>query len=379
MAEQDICVIIPTVRDIEFLRNYFDNARDNGFDLDRIFVVLVTEDFCDTDKMEALLEEEGVSGKAFDGSAREEWFREKDAEEFSHLIPEGSHAETSFGLLYMWANPDFDYGMFIDDDTQPHEDFDFFGKHIENLNSEGEKVQKVESDKDWVNVLYQNYEEHELYPAGYPYSRMNEENSITEGRIDGEVVVSHGLWTNIPDLDSVRILSDGNLYGRSEVIMDKEDYGEDFVVKEGNYLTTCSMNMAFRRQVIPVLYHLPMDDNEWEIGRFQDTWSGLFLKKSADILGKTIYSGDPLCVHNKEPRSSFKSLSQEFPGLELNEHMWEIVDKADEGDSYGEIYLNISDALIEASVRNYNNAGFYKMCGEYMKDWIECLDHLGDE
>jgi len=41
------------------------------------------------------------------------------------------------------------------------------------------------------------------------------------------------------------------------------------------------MNLAFRREVIPAFYQLPMDDNEWEVGRFDDIWSGVFLNEPA--------------------------------------------------------------------------------------------------
>ena len=58
--QQDICVVVPTIREYECMRAYFENARDHGFDLDRLFVVLVTEDVCDVEAMERMLAEEGV-------------------------------------------------------------------------------------------------------------------------------------------------------------------------------------------------------------------------------------------------------------------------------------------------------------------------------
>lgn len=377
MQSTDICVVVPTIREYECMRSYFENAREHDFDLDRLHVVLVTEDFCDTDEMQEMLDNEGVSGEVFDGSRREEWFEENNVEEFSHIIPKASHAETSFGLLYMWNNPQFEYGFFIDDDTLPHEDFDFFGRHMENLDAEGETVEKVESDESWVNVLYQNVEEHGLYPRGYPYSAMDEERNVERGEIQKEVIASQGLWTNIPDLDAVRILMDGDLQGQAQTLTSKEDFTGDFVAEEGQYLTVCSMNLAFKREVIPAFYQLPMDENEWDVGRFDDIWSGVFLKRAADVLGKQIYNGFPLCEHNKAPRSTFGDLNNEVPGLELNEHVWEIVDEVGEGaDSYEEVFQEMAEAMIEASERDYINSEFYKMCGEYMEDWLKCLNKI---
>jgi hypothetical protein len=355
------------------MRTYFENARDHGFDLDRLHVVLVTEDFCDSDEMQAMLDEEGVDGSVFDGSARKAWFEEQGVPQYSHLIPEASHAQTSFGLLYMWAG-EFEYGFFIDDDTLPHPDFDFFGTHFDNLAYEG-TVESVGSDERWANVLYQNVDEHGLYPRGYPYSAMDEAVETGEVEVD-DVVASQGLWTNVPDLDAVRILMDGDLQGQAQTRTSAEDYDGNFVAKRGNYLTVCSMNLAFRREVIPAFYQLPMDDNEWDVGRFDDIWSGLFLKRACDVLDKRIVNGNPLCEHNKAPRSTFSDLNNEVPGLELNEHVWEIVDEVgDDADTYAGVFAAMADALAEGSF-DYENAAFLNYCGEFMQDWLACLEQV---
>lgn len=372
-SPQDICVVVPTIREYECVRAYAENARQHGFDTDRLFVVLVTEDFCDTDDMEAMLDEEGLDGAVFDGSAREDWFHERGLEEYSSLIPEASHAQTSFGLLYMWANEQFEYGVFIDDDTLPHEEDDFFGTHMANLQYEGE-VERVSSDESWVNVLYQT--DKDLYPRGYPYAAMDEDVETDATEVD-DVVASQGLWTNVPDLDAVRILMDGDLEGQAQTRTTREDFERDFVAAEGDYLTVCSMNLAFRREVIPAFYQLPMDDNEWDVGRFDDIWSGLFLKRAADVLDKQVYNGGPLCEHNKAPRSTFDDLANEVAGLELNEHVWEVLDDvADDADSFEEAFDEMADALATGEFDEWNNGEFLNYCGDAMRDWIDCLNEI---
>ena len=373
----DICVIVPTIREYECLREYVANARDHGFDVSRLHFLLVTEDFCETDEMRAMLDDLGVSGEVFDGSRREEWYEANGVAEYGHVVPAASHAETSFGLLYTWADDSFEYGIFIDDDTLPHDDVDYFGRHMENLAFGGE-IERVRSDEDWVNVLYDNADEHGLYPRGYPYSAMDE--TVETDAVDvesGEVVASQGLWTNVPDLDAVRILMDGDLEGQAQTRTTADDFGEDFVAARGNYLTVCSMNLAFRREVIPAFYQLPMDDNEWDVGRFDDIWSGLFLKRACDVLGKRIYNGDPLCEHNKAPRSTFDDLANEVAGLELNEHVWEVIDEAGaDADSYAAVFDAMADALAEGDFGEWNNGAFLNHCGEYMRDWLDCLDAI---
>ncbi|MDX1748309.1 MAG: alpha-1 4-glucan-protein synthase, partial [Halobacteriales archaeon] len=318
----DICTVVPTIRDYGCVRAYADNARRHGVDLDRLHVVLVTENNCDVAGMEQMLADEGIDGAVFDGDRRTRWLERHGIGDYEHLIPEASHAQTSFGLLYLWAN-EFPYGLFIDDDTRPHDDVDFFGTHLRTLQTD-QRVERVRSDERWVNVLYQNVDEHGLYPRGYPYGAMDEtiETDTTETR---DVVASQGLWTDVPDLDAVRILMDGDLEGQASTRLTAADYGENFVAARGQYLTLCSMNLAFRREIIPAFYQLPMDDNPWNVGRFDDIWSGVFLKRACDHLEKDIVSGHPLCVHEKAPRSSFADLANEAPGLELNEHLWRIV------------------------------------------------------
>jgi hypothetical protein len=321
-----------------------------------------------------MLTDLGVEGRVFAGNDRNTWFEQRGLDNYESLIPEASHAQTSFGLLYMWDR-DFEYGVFIDDDTAPHDDVDFFGTHMSNLGAQ-ESVKTVSSDTDWVNVLYENVDEHELYPRGYPYAAMDEAVS-TAKRDASDVVASQGLWTNVPDLDAVRILMDGDLEGQAQTRTTAADFESDFVVEPGNYLTVCSMNLAFKREVIPAFYQLPMDDNEWEVGRFDDIWSGLFLKRACDVLGKQVLTGDPLCEHNKAPRSTFSDLTNEVHGLELNEHLWKLVDDAGaDADSYAEVFADIADAMAEGEFDQWENGAFLNYCGEHMRDWLACLDAI---
>src|SRR6056297_3164257 len=374
---RDICVIVPTIREYECMRSYFDNARQHGFDLSRLDVILVTEDFCDTDEMEAMLEEEDyLAGEVFDRTRRQEWDAAHNVAEYGHIVPDASHPQTSYGLLCMWAG-DYDYGFFIDDDTLPHDEWDFFGTHMDNLDFEGE-IETVSSDEQWVNVLYQNADEHDLYPRGYPYSAMHESVETDTTEIEREeIVASQGLWTNVPDLDAVRILMDGDLQGQAQTRTTKDDFGDDFVAAEGQYLTVCSMNLAFRREVIPAFYQLPMDENEWDVGRFDDIWSGVFLKRACDILGKRIYNGAPLCEHNKAPRSTFDDLNNEVPGLELNEHLWRIVDDVgDDAETYADVFEAMGHELARGDWDEFTNGDFLTHVGEYMVDWLDCLDAL---
>jgi hypothetical protein len=367
---EDTCVVAPTVRNPGFLREYVANAREHGH-AGRLHVCLVTEEFCDTAAMRAMLDDLDVSGRVFAGADRERWFRERGLSEYADLVPAESHAQTSFGLLYLWAN-DFEYGVFLDDDTRPHPAGDFFGGHYRNLDRDG-TVETRRSDTRWVNVLDGVAD---LYPRGYPYGAMDE-RTTRESAPTSEVVASQGLWTGVPDLDAVRVLADGDTRGRSSVRLRREDYGDPlFAVAPGHYTTICSMNLAFRREVVPAFYQLPMDDNPWGVGRFDDIWSGVLLKRAADALGKTLLTGTPLCVHEKAPRSTFGDLRAEAPALELNEHLWRIVDDAGDGaETFREIARATAGALRQADP-GLDNDDFLPYVADRVDRWVDCVAAL---
>lgn len=378
---EDVCLVVPTIREPECVQAYLENARKHNFDLDRIHIVYITESFCDTDVMYDTLAEYDVSGRVFDGPARESWFEEQGIPEYSHLIPAESHAQTSFGLLYLWAEG-FEYGVFVDDDTRPLPESNFFGDHLATLEYEGDMT-VVDSDAGWVNPLHQR--DGELYPRGYPYGEMGE---TTQTRMEHvtDVVASQGLWIGIPDLDAVRILQDGDLNGQAQTLTEREDFTEDFAVADGSYTTVCSMNLAFHRSVIPAFYQFPMDDNPWDVGRFDDIWSGVLLKRAADAYGDTVVTGFPLCDHQKAPRSTFDDLASEAPALELNEHLWQIVDAVDPGPlpdersaAYAAVFEAVAEELAAGDFSEYRNGEFLGYVGEYMQDWLDCVEALTPE
>ena len=99
--DPEICVVVPTIREYECVRAYVENARRHGFDTDRLEFVLVTEDFCDREAMEAMLDDLGVEGEVFDGDRRESFLLVLDAGTMTeraraplpHRLPYGFHGQ----------------------------------------------------------------------------------------------------------------------------------------------------------------------------------------------------------------------------------------------------------------------------------------------
>jgi hypothetical protein len=112
-----------------------------------------------------------------------------------------------------------------------------------------------------------------------------------------------------------------------------------------------------------------MDDNEWSVGRFDDIWSGVFLKRACDVLDKQIYNGAPLCRHDKAPRSTFGDLAYEAAGLGCNEILWQIVDDAgSDADSYAAVYDAMADRLVGGDWSDVHNGAFLTAVAETMRE-----------
>jgi hypothetical protein len=122
------------------------------------------------------------------------------------------------------------------------------------------------------------------------------------------------------------------------------------------------------------------------VGRFDDIWSGVFLKRAADLLDDAVLSGGPLCAHDKAPRPTFDDLAAEAPGLQLNERLHEVV--ADAGvdaaaaasgsgpAAYAAVYAAFAERLATGDFSAWTNGAFLNHVGETMGEWLDCLAAL---
>jgi hypothetical protein len=163
---------------------------------------------------------------------------------------------------------------------------------------------------------------------------------------------------------------DGDLNGQAKTRLEASDYGDDFTVAKSNYLTVCSMNMAFRRDMVPALYRFKMLDNPWKIDRFDDIWSGLVVKKICDSIDYKIITGKPFCQHNKGPRSTFRDLLGESPGLEPNETLYKLIDEAE---MHGDTFEKVS--AIAGKMRESKHP-FVSYSGNHLSLWVEMLKRV---
>jgi hypothetical protein len=285
------------------------------------------------------------------------------------VIPTRCHAETSFGF---WVAHELGAEVVVELDD------DCWGKglvtgHLENLSiSTGTRIG---GKSQWFNPLL-NMNKFGLFPRGYPYDSETREKGFSRmTRTREGAVLNMGLWNGQPDLDAATILSLGGLNGRAESYTNTV-VRKKIIVDRGTFFPICSMNTSFRAEIIPAFYQMYM--NYEGLDRYCDIWSGLFIKKICDHLGKNVSLGQPVVEHRKTERSTFKDLRAEHEGMAINETLWKVVrDMQLEGKTYYDVYDSLiqclNDSLFLAFTDKLHNKMLQKQV-EKMTQWLELFE-----
>jgi len=285
------------------------------------------------------------------------------------VIPQRCHAETSFGFWLAYEEG-AEVVIELDDDCWR---VDPLSQHITNLGSS--KGSYVGSSKSgWYNPLELNSWS-TIFPRGYPYDPETRVAGKVKYSSTNQCVLNMGMWRGQPDLDAVTILSLGGLKGLAGysgfLVEKKRVIGKDI------FFPICSMNTSFRAEIIPAFYQMYM--NYEGLDRYCDIWSGLFIKKICDHLGKNISLGQPVVEHRKTERSTFKDLRAEHEGMAINETLWKVVRDAEiEGKNYRDCYDSLTDEIIDAiRFHVFPDKLHYKMMVKQiwgMRRWLELFE-----
>src|SRR6266568_7518771 len=286
------------------------------------------------------------------------------------VIPNRCHAETSFGFLVAHREG-MEVVIELDDDCWGK---NLVNEHLYNLSKS--KTIHLETPKSgWYNPLWMMNHKVNIFPRGFPYSF----DTRTIGNVgyysNDECVLNMGLWSGQPDLDAVTILSLGGLMGNAGQDSEEKLLRGKTVIGKNTFFPICSMNTSFRAEIIPAFYQMYM--NYEGLDRYCDIWSGLFIKKIADRLGKNICLGQPVVEQRKTERSTFKDLRAEHEGMAINETLWKIVRDAEiEGKTYKESYDSLIQCLSN-SLGNFDDRLHYKMMRkqiDMMLKWSELFE-----
>lgn len=267
-----VAVVIPTVRDLGFLEAWGDEFRGCR--------VIVCED---RPERELAVPE----GWLIEHYAWEEIDRELGAQAW--IIPRRNAAIRNFGYWKAWQ-AGAEFILTIDDDCFPASR-PFLAAHVANL--------ERRVTLGWHRVT-------SFYTRGFPYRIRNR----------AQVVVSHGLWEGIPDLDAPTQLLHGDLrLARPQEIE---------VIPRGSYFPMSGMNLAFRADFAPAMW-FPLMGRDSPFDRFDDIWAGVLAKRVADHLELAMVSGLPTVEHRRAS-DVFVNLKKEAAGIEANETFWRAVD-----------------------------------------------------
>jgi reversibly glycosylated polypeptide/UDP-arabinopyranose mutase len=220
------------------------------------------------------------------------------------------------------SNPDV--YMSFDDDVLPNNN-DPIQQHLDALNMTVPKY--------WVSTCQ------DIYPRGVPYGVRSEM----------EVVLSHGVWANVPDLDAPTQLLNPTM---KDVAFNKMN------VPKGVLFPFCAMNFAFKPQLLPFIYQAPMSKRLEEYGitvgdRFGDIWSGVVAKLACDSNNWGVVTGYSTINHSRAS-NVFTNLRKEALFLEQNETFYNEWTDISEPSDYVVLYKRMLKAW-QSDLKNLKN------------------------
>lgn len=309
MPQKDICLVVPSIREncfYDFVKRWHAIGLFDHVDL------LLMED-----NPKSVIDTSSLSGMGVDCTHLTWTDIDGELGSDKWIVPRRSDTVRSFGYLKAWQFG-YPYILTLDDDcypTTPEDSLEYNGEQFLQ-----EHIKHLTGRSRWFNTL------NSVKPRGIPFYNIGKNE---------RTIVNHGLWTNVLDYDAPTQL----VRPRPEQF----DY-ENHIVPAGSYFPMCGMNVMWKHDATVLMYHLLMgqwfkDGRKGELytegasqlerlpfDRFGDIWCGIFMKKIADICGYQVASGMPYIRHERAS-NPFTNLKKEANGLEVNEKLWEHVDR----------------------------------------------------
>jgi len=273
------CIVVPTIREQcakDFLAAWEPEFRDHR--------VIVVED--NPEKSFALPDwVTHVSWKEIDADLKDD----------AWIIPRRSAGIRNYGNLVASRIPGLDMIVNLDDDCLPDVP-EFLVKHYLALEVTGDVLPMFDTMESlgYPDVLPRGY------PKKFPTART---------------MLNHGLWNGVPDIDGETQLRTG--------LRDIRFDPQTRQVPPGTLFPMSAMNIAFRPELLPAMYNLPMGQGQ-PFHRFDDIWCGLIMKKACDAMGWAVRSGSP-CIHHVRASDAKRNAELEAPGIVENERVWQAV------------------------------------------------------
>lgn len=247
-----------------------------------------------------------------------------DLKDDAWIIPRRSAGIRNYGNLLASRLKGLDMIVNLDDDCLPDAP-NFLGIHWAFLEGNGHRLPLFDT---MESLGFGG-----VPPRGYP-------KQIPEAR----TMLNHGLWNGVPDIDGETQLATG--------LCDVRFDPQSRQVPPGVLFPMSAMNIAFRPELLPAMYNLPMGQGQ-PFNRFDDIWCGLIMKKACDAMGWAVRSGSP-CIRHIRASDAKRNAELEAPGIVENEKVWDLLahdnfgwDRRDGTPAIGACLMTIHAALME--------------------------------
>lgn len=193
------------------------------------------------------------------------------------------------------------------------------------------------------------------YMRGYPFDHRRAEFPL----------IQYGGWDNVPDMDAITQME----HEVSDRIDGYEFDRKVLAIPKGLGFTGCIMNVAMKREAVPLLYQLVMGNERVGYDRWDDIWSGLFAKKICDHLSIPILINGKATIKHTRASNTLSNLKKELRGYHHNEDLWEKLGS-----------IELSDTSVKGCYRQLANDLNPVWFGKYgykittgMKRWVQAL------
>lgn len=166
---------------------------------------------------------------------------------------------------------------------------------------------------------------------GFPY----------KDRTPAMVGVQYGGWDGVLDYDAATQLAGVPDHATFVPLV--------LPVPKGVPVTGCIMNCAWRTELAPIMWQLPLVDGKYN--RFGDIWSGLFQKKTLDHVGVAMVVNGAAKVRHERASDPIQNNVREAPGVPVNETLWDHLDAT--GTTLIDTYRSVTGSATKAFPTDY--------------------------
>lgn len=295
--------------------------------------------------------------------------------ELDRIIPYDSDNRRNIGFL-MALERGCDILLSIDDDNYCAGE-DFYAAH--SVAGSVVKGPVISSRTGWFNIgsMLESEPAVPFFPRGFPVSKRNGAAGVRSAVRAVPVDVNAGLWIEDPDIDAAARLT--------HPIKTTRLKSGPVILGPAAHSPINTQNTAVARDAAAAYYYVIMghDLGGAKLDRYGDIWSGFFLKKCADHLGRFCMVGRPLARHIRNRHDLFVDLQQELYGMMLTDPLVDILCSLKlAGGTYAETYRDLSrkleKAIAESDHPYFTPAArrcFRKICSN-MRIWTDVCSGL---